>query len=145
VRRSSLAAGLCLLALLPAVPAHAGRHSIQSTVLTRNGEPVGRARITLSPGNVELVTDREGRFLIDYLRDEQGERIKLDKKTDYALEVFKVGYHPQTTSFYFKRGELVLPEIVLVEKTIQVDDVPVNIDPDTEVPTHAAGAAYEGQ
>jgi len=138
---------LLVLAALAAAPsaAWAGNHALTSTVTTRNGEPVGRARITLSPGNVELVTDREGRFLIDYLRDDEGERIKLAKKTDYALDVFKVGYHPYQTTFYFKRGELVLPDIVLVEKTIQVDDVPENIDPDSEVPTHAAGATYEGQ
>jgi len=139
-------APLLLLASLgaPGV-AQAGRHSVQSQVLTRNGDPVAKAIVKLTPGNVELVTDREGRFLVDYLRDEEGERIKFAKKTDYEVEVFKVGYHPFTTSFYFKRGELVLDDIVLVEKTIQVDDVPENIDPATDETTHAAGATYEGQ
>ena len=139
----------CLLLLVPlalAAPAHAGKHSVQSQVLTRNGQPVAKAIIKLDPGNVELVTDREGRFLIDYLRDEVGERVKFAKKTDYAIEVFKVGYHPFTTTFYFKRGELVLDDVVLVEKTIRVDDVPENIDPGTTTETtHAAGATYEGQ
>jgi len=137
---------LALGALLSvAVPAYAGGHSVSSQVLTRNGQPVAKAIVKLTPGNVELVTDREGRFLIDYLRDDAGERIKFGKKTDYAIEVFKVGFHPLTTPFYFKRGQLVLDDIVLVEKTIQVDDVPENLDAGTEETTHAAGATYEGQ
>lgn len=136
---------LLLLTAATAAPAHAGRHSIAASVVTRNGTPVGRAIIKLSPGNVELVTDREGRFLIDYLRDDEGERVRLGKKTDYALDVFKVGFHAQQATFYYKKGEVVLPDIVLVEETIEVEDAPENIDPASEATTHAAGANYEGQ
>ena len=44
-------------------------HFITGQVIDRNGQPVNRAVISLAPGNVKLVTDREGMFLIDYLRD----------------------------------------------------------------------------
>ena len=45
------------------------------------GEPLPRAVVSLVPGNVELVTDRDGRFVIDYLRDQSGERVKLGPVT----------------------------------------------------------------
>jgi hypothetical protein len=142
---------LCLLAV--AQPALAGTHSISSQVTDRNGTGLGRTRITLSPSSadakpngVDLVTDREGRFLVDYLRDPEGERTKLGKKTEYVLEVFKPGFHPASSTFFYKKGELTLDAIVLVEETIEVEDVPENLDPATDPDgTHAAGANYEGQ
>ncbi len=138
---------LILLATLSvAVPAHAARHYITGVVKDRNGAPLDRAVITLAPGNVQLVTDREGRFLIDYLRDDEGERTRLSKRTDYALEVFKPGYHIQSERFYYKAGPLELQALTLVEETIKVRDEGENLDPDLYVePTTNVGATYEGQ
>ena len=59
--------------LLSPASAEAGRNQIGGQILDRNGEPVNRAIVSLVPGNVQLMTDREGNFLIDYLRDEDGE------------------------------------------------------------------------
>ena len=49
---------------------------VQAQSLQRNGvTPLlvvlsdGRANVTLTPGNVEIITDDDGRFMIDYLRD----------------------------------------------------------------------------
>lgn len=133
-----------MLSLAP--PAFAGRHSIAGQVLDRNGQPVERAIITLSPGNVQLVTDAEGRFLIDYVRDDAGERAKLLKKTDYTVEVFKPGYHIEKISFFYKRGPVAVDPIELTEETIKVDDDGANIDPGLFTDrTHGSGATYEGQ
>lgn len=137
---------LALLALGLAQPALAGKHQLIGQVQDRNGEPVNRAIISLVPGNVQMMTTREGEFLIDYLRDEDGERVRLKKRTDYVLEIFKPGYHGQTMAIAYKKGTLELPQVTLVEETIEVDETEGNLDPDLYAdPTHSAGAAYEGQ
>jgi hypothetical protein len=137
---------LALLALWVAPPAEAGRHYIEGQVVDRNGEPVTRAIITLAPGNVQLITDTEGRFLIDYLRDETGERTRLSKKSDYDLEVFKPGFHLEKRSFFYRSGPVNVDMITLKEDTITVEDDGQNVDPGLfSDRTHAAGATYEGQ
>ncbi len=129
-----------------ATPAFAGGHHIAGQVVDRNGDPVSRAVVSLAPGNVQLVTDREGYFLIDYLRDDGGERTKLDKKLDYALEVFKPGFHTFATEFYFKKGQHQVEMVTMVEETIALQELPENLDPALyRLRTHAAGANYEGQ
>ncbi len=122
------------------------KHSISGQVLDRNGEPVERANVALAPGGVEIVTDDSGHFLIDYLRDDEGTRVKLSRRTEYQAEIFKVGFHAETTSFFFKRGELVLEPVTLTEDTIRVDTSSVDIDPD-KYPDRAqdAGGSYEGE
>ena len=106
-----------------ATAAFAGNNSIDGLVVDRNGAPIPRARIELSPGNVELITDREGRFTISYLRDETNERIKLNKKTEYTLEVFKPGYHLSIMNVPYKRGVLELDAVALVPETLKVADM----------------------
>jgi len=136
---------LCVASLFLAHAATA-KNLIAGQIIDRNGEPVHRAIISLNPGNVLLVTDRDGHFSIDYLRDEDGERSKLQKKTDYMLEVFKPGYHIQAVSLYFLRGEVTMEAITLVEDTIEIQDHGENLDPDLyKDSTHSAGANYEGQ
>ena len=124
----------------------AGKRAILGSVVDRNGEPMDRVIISLDPGGVELITDSEGHFLIDYLRDEAGERVKLDKKTDYTLEAFRTGYHVEKLDFYFKRGELILEPVTMKEDTIQLRASQDDIDP-ARFPdrTHSAGTAYEGE
>ena len=137
---------IALIVIVTALPAQAGRHSIQGQVLDRNGVAVNQAIITLKPGNVQLVSDAEGRFLIDYLRDENGERTKLDKRTNYVVEIFKPGFHIKTRDFYFKRGAVLLEHLTLLEETLRVKDDERNLDPEIfHDPTHSSGANYEGQ
>lgn len=136
---------LLFAALLVATPAFAANF-ISGVIQDRNGAPLDRAIITLSPGNVQLVTDREGRFLIDYLRDDAGERTKLAKKTDYQLEVFKPGYHVTTHNFFYKSGALELESFTMTEETIQIRDEGENLDPELySDPSTNVGATYEGQ
>lgn len=137
---------LALLLLVLAVPAHAGPNQIIGTVHDRNGEPVNRAIVSLIPGNVQMMTTREGEFLVDYLRDDEGQRIKLRKRTDYVLEVFKPGFHAQSIAIEYRKGTLELPLITLVEETIEVEPTDEALDPELYTDsTHSAGAAYEGQ
>lgn len=141
MRPASLAAILAV-----ALSACSTHHVIHGTVVNRNGEPLERVIVSLEPGNVELVTDEQGSFAIDYLRDEDGERVKLKKKTDYTITAFKPGYHDASSSFYFKRGELDLENITMVEDTIRVEAGDENIDPDLYPDrTQNHGAAYEGE
>lgn len=122
------------------------RNAISGEVRDRNGAPLDRVVITLKPGNVQLVTDREGRFLVDYLRDDEGERAKLAKKTDYAIEIFKPGFHVEKRTFFYKSGELVLDPFTMVEETIAVRDDGQNLDPEIySTGTTNTGATYEGQ
>ena len=128
------------------LPACAGKRIIAGTVLDRNGEPVQRAVVSLDPGNVELITDESGAFTIDYQRDDAGERTKLGKRATYEVTVFKPGYHSANATFYYKRGELVLEPMNMVEDTIRVEANTDNIDPNL-YPDRAQnnGAAYEGE
>jgi hypothetical protein len=120
--------------------------AIQGHVADRNGAGMSRAVISLAPGNAELVTDRDGNFLIDYLRSDRGERVRLDKRTEYVLEVFKPGYHTFSTPVPFRKGVLVLEPITMVELTIDLADLPENLDPALyKTPTQSSGANYEGQ
>jgi len=135
-----------VLAIGLAAPAWAGKHQISGLVIDRNGNPVEQAIVSLTPGNVQIVTDREGRFLLDYLRDEAGNRLKLAKKTDYQFEIFKAGFHLQSAATYYKRGPLVLEPITLVEDSIKVADDGLDLDPTIYAnPTQSSGANYEGQ
>ncbi len=137
---------LCLLSLLSLSTGCSVHHAITGQVIDRNGEPVDRVIVSLSPGNVELVTDSEGRFTIDYLRDESGERTRLEHRQDYEMEVFRPGYHVNGSSFYYKRGELLLAPITMVEDTIEIQQSDADIDPE-QYPdrTHSSGTNYEGE
>lgn len=126
--------------------AWAGRHAILGQVTDRNGAPLPGAIVSLAPGAVELVTDREGRFAIDYLRDADGARTRLAKRTDYTLEVFRPGYHVVRRSFSYKRGGLLVEGLTLTEEALTFEDPGDNLDPAIYAdPTHSGGANYEGQ
>ena len=133
--------GWVALVLAVASPARAA-NLIQGTVVDRNGAPLSKALVELSPGNVELVTDRSGAWQIDYLRDADGERIKLGKKTTYELKILKAGYHAHTVSVPYRRGPFVVEPVVMVPITIEVDDIPANLD--ERAPTTATDLSYEG-
>ena len=133
---------LCALMLVGC----ANNRHISGQVIDRNGEPMDRVVVSLQPGNVELVTDSEGRFTIDYLRDDEGERTKLDKRQDYAIELFRPGYHISESSVYYKKGELILDPLTLTEDTIEIRQSSANIDPAQHPDrTHSAGTNYEGE
>lgn len=137
---------LALALLLAAGPAWAAKNSISGQVVDRNGKPVTRAIITLAPGNVQMITDDQGKFTIDYLRSESGERVKLTKKVDYDLEVFKPGFHVEKRNFFYKSGPVSVDTITLAEETVQIAPDTENIDPGLfNDKTHGSGATYEGQ
>jgi hypothetical protein len=124
----------------------ATHHAILGQVVDRNGKPVDRANVALAPGNVEIITDDDGHFVIDYARDAEGTRTKLAKRTEYTIEYFKVGYHPEKATFYFKKGELTLEPVTLVADSVRVEVQAVDIDP-AKFPDRqtAAGGSYEGE
>ncbi|MBN1336944.1 MAG: carboxypeptidase regulatory-like domain-containing protein [Deltaproteobacteria bacterium] len=135
---------LCLALLLPA--ACAPHHVISGSILDRNGQPVERVIVGLQPGGVELVTDAQGGFSIDYLRDANGNRTRLRRRTDYTLSAVKTGFHDATKIFHFTRGELQLDPLTLTEDTIRVEAGVENLDP-AIYPDRAQndGATYEGE
>ncbi|MFZ5475508.1 MAG: carboxypeptidase-like regulatory domain-containing protein [Myxococcota bacterium] len=144
--RSLRHAALAALLLAP-FPALAGsKHAITGTVIDRNGEPLERVNVALAPGNVEIITDETGKFLVDYLRDEEGNRVKLAKRTEYTVSFFKVGFHEEKQTFFYKRGAFVLEPITLKEDTIRVDPSTDNIDP-AQFPDRqqSSGGSYEGE
>ncbi len=133
------------LLLLAPITASAARHMITGRVIDRNGEPVSRAIVSLDPGNVELVTDRDGRFIIDYLRANDGTRVKLARKTDYSVEIFKPGFHTTSEAFYFKKGAHTLSTFTLREETLSIRDDDAALDPELyDQSTQSSGATYEG-
>jgi hypothetical protein len=137
---------LVLTTLLLSAPALAGRHFIEGQVVDRNGDPVDRAVVSLSPGFVELVTDRDGRFLIDYLRNEDGSRTKMGKRTLYTLEIYKPGFHLQTLQIDYRKGPLVMDASVLVEETIELREDDTPLDPGLYSDrADSTGVSYEGQ
>ncbi len=123
-----------------------GTRSIAGIVVDADGQPLNRAIISLQPGDVELITDREGQFIIDYLRDSNSDRTKLANRTNYTLEVFKPGFDLQSQAFYYKRGTHLLGTIALTPDVLRVQDDGQNLVPHLgEDRTTTGGAAYEGQ
>jgi hypothetical protein len=135
-----------LLILMVCPAAHGGQHAIEGDVVDRNGEPVHRAIVTLLPGNVQMVTDRDGHFIINYLRNDEGKRIRLAKRTDYVVEVFKPGFHAANKAVAYRRGLYVVEGFTLIDEAIRVEDLDDNLDPSLYTdPSHSSGATYEGQ
>lgn len=145
---SSPAARVARLTLFSAIllGGCATHHAISGRVLDRNGHPLPRVIVSLEPGGVELVTDSEGAFLIDYLRNEQGERVKLARRTDYRLDVLKPGFHAESTKIHYRRGDLSLEPITMVEDTLEIGPTEEDIDPAKyRDNTHSDGSNYEGE
>ncbi|MEO0602493.1 MAG: carboxypeptidase-like regulatory domain-containing protein [Myxococcota bacterium] len=140
--------------LLLAASAFAGKHAIVGTVVDRNGDPVPRAVVSVTVTakkqasyNVSLMTDRRGTYRVDYLRPDGAERrIKLQKRAEYEIEVFKPGFHLHDAGVYFRKGEMTVAPITLVEETIAVQDLPENLDPgaNSDAAT-STGATFEWQ
>ncbi|HJN73146.1 MAG TPA: carboxypeptidase-like regulatory domain-containing protein [Myxococcota bacterium] len=138
-----LFAAIAFLLGLAACQTH---HAIMGHVIDRNGDPLDRVIITVDPGNVQLITDQSGYYEVDYLRDETGERVKMQKRTVYNVEAFKPGYHPVETTMEYKRGELLLEPLTLKEDTIRLVGTDQDIDPDEHPDrTHSSGGSYEGE
>jgi hypothetical protein len=122
----------------------AASSAIGGKVTDQNGKPVERVQIRLSPGNVELVTSRDGRFEVSYLRDETGERVKLTKRQEYRIEVFKLGYNLQTVPVSYRRGVLEVEVVTLVPETLRTHDLHDDLDAEGRV-SQAQGDSREGQ
>lgn len=136
---STLLLALCAAACAP-------KQAILGSVNDRNGTPVPRAIVALNPGNVELITNAEGGFTIDYQRDDEGRRKPLDTRTSYTVEVLKPGYHTSTSQFYFRRGTLTLDPITLTEDTIEVSPSEGDLDPSHHPDrSQSEGSTYEGE
>ena len=124
----------------------AHRRAISGEIINRNGEPVDRVIISLTPGDVEIITDSTGAFRIDYLRDAHGNRVPLDARTEYHLEAFRPGFHVAEAGLYFRRGQVVMDPITLVEDTIRIQPSELSLDPaDYPERTHSTGTSYEGE
>ncbi len=123
----------------------ATRHAIVGKVVDRNGEPMGRVIVAVEPGGVELLTDNEGAFAVDYLRDDEGKRTKLKRRTQYTVETFRTGFQTVRTEVDYRRGELQLAAIVMPEETIRVAPGNHMIDPSTAERPTSTGATYEGE
>ena len=124
----------------------ASKRMITGQVVDRNGEPMDRVIVSVQPGNIELVTDSDGRFTIDYLRDDDGERTKLSARQEYALEAFRAGYHVHDLTFYYARGAHDLEPVTLTEDTIRLAPSEADIDP-ARFPeqSQSTGSTYEGE
>jgi hypothetical protein len=119
---------------------------ITGRVVDRNGAPVAGAIVAIDPGGVEVVTDGQGAWSIDYLRDAAGERVRLAARTTYAIEVFRVGYHIVSSQFAYRSGEVAVETVTLVEDSIRVAPPEDDLDPARyERRPQASGAAYEGE
>lgn len=136
--------------------ARADGNVIVGQVVDRNGAPIARARVKLWSGMesesdtlqpyTELVTDRDGRFRIDYLRAQTGERIKLAKKTEYTLEIWKLGFHLFTVPLDYRRGEFVMDPVTMLEDSLDPRAYSEQLDPALySRSTQSSGATYEGQ
>lgn len=124
----------------------AHRRAISGQVIDRNGQPMDRVLVRLDPGNVEVITDSEGFYRIDYLRDDRGNRIPIDRKLEYRIEAFRLGFHIHESNLFYKRGQLILDPLTLTEDTIRIQPNQLSIDPAAYPDrTQSTGATYEGE
>lgn len=141
--KSMLRAALALALLTH--PAWA-KPAIHGTVQDRNGQPMPRVNVRVIPGNIEIVTDDAGQFTIDYLRDAEGKRQRLSKRTLYTFEVYKLGFQLAKMDLNYKQGEVSIEPVTLTADTITVRASATNMDPATAPDTDpAGGGSYEGE
>jgi hypothetical protein len=120
--------------------------AIHGTVQDRNGQPMARVNVRVIPGNIEIVTDDEGQFTIDYLRDAEGKRQRLAKRTLYTFEVYKLGFQLAKMDLDYKQGEVSIEPVTLTADTITVRASTTNLDPASAPDTDSAGGgSYEGE
>lgn len=119
--------------------------AINGQVTDRNGQPMERVNVRVVPGNVEIVTDDAGRFTIDYLRDAEGNRIRLAKKTLYTFEVYKLGYQLARVELDYKSGEVDVDAVTLNPDTITVRTSVTDVDPANGTDANTGGGSYEGE
>jgi hypothetical protein len=132
--------------MLLLVVACASHRAITGSVLDRNGDPIERAIVSVHPGGVEIVTDQNGRYVIDYLRTTDGSRTELQKKTDYQLEAFLPGYHITRASLSYRRGKVEADPITLVPDTVRMSESDADLDPSLYPDrSQSAGSTYEGE
>lgn len=136
---------LLLVAGAFAAPAFA-KGAIHGSVTDRNGAPMSRVNVRIIPGNVEIVTDEQGLFTIDYLRDADGNRTRLTTKTTYTFEVYKLGFQLAKADIEYKRGDIDLEPVTLLPDTISVRASATDMDPANGTETDAqGGGSYEGE
>jgi hypothetical protein len=125
----------------------AARRNISGTVIDRNGEPMDRVIVALEPGNVEILTDNEGRFEIDYVRKDDGSRTGLKSRSDYTLTFFRTGFQDTREALHYTRGAHDCGTIQMLEDTIEVSEPAAPLDPKKlhAAPTASGGATYEGE
>ncbi|MFT6145418.1 MAG: hypothetical protein ACJAZO_000306 [Myxococcota bacterium] len=129
-----------------ALAACGGKRIITGVVTDASGQPLDRAIVRLEPGNIEMVTDREGQFTIEYLRTEDASRTGIGKRQTYILDVFKPGFSIEQREFYYKAGALSVGAIPLTVEVLRVQDDGENLVPSLQAePTNTGGATYEGQ
>ena len=132
--------------MLLLVIACASHRAITGSVLDRNGDPIERAIVSVHPGGVEIVTDQNGRYVIDYLRTADGNRTDLRKKTEYQLEAFLPGYHITRASLSYRRGKVEADPITLVPDTVRMSESDADLDPSLYPDrSQSAGSTYEGE
>jgi hypothetical protein len=132
--------------VLSALLACGGHRAITGRVLDRNGDPIERAIVSVHPGGVEIVTDENGRYVIDYLRTQAGERTEIRKKTDYELEAFLPGYHITRAPLSYRRGKVEAEPITLVPDTVRMSETDEDLDPSLYPDrSQSAGSTYEGE
>lgn len=132
--------------MLLLVIACASHRAITGSVLDRNGDPIERAIVSVHPGGVEIVTDENGRYVIDYLRTTDGDRTDLRKKTEYQLEAFLPGYHITRASLSYRRGKVEADPITLVPDTVRMSESDADLDPSLYPDrSQSAGSTYEGE
>ncbi len=136
---------IAMLSVGVAAPALA-KAAIHGEVKDRNGEPMARVNVRVIPGNVEIVTDDEGKFTIDYLRDEEGNRVRLTRRTTYTFEVYKLGFQLAKADLDYKSGDVTIESVTLTPDTITVRASPTDLDPAIGTQTDAqGGGSYEGE
>lgn len=120
--------------------------AIHGEVNDRNGQPMARVNVRVLPGNVEIVTDDQGKFTIDYLRDEEGNRVRLANRTTYTFEVYKLGFQLARMDLEYTHGEVELEAVTLSPDTITVRASSTDLDPANLPETDAqGGGSYEGE
>ena len=133
VRRAAMIA-ICGSLMLPAV-ASAKKGAILGQVTDRNGDAMVGATVELVDRFATVLTDSEGRFRIDYMRQADGKQVKLAKTTTYVLLVTLPGFHDVTGQIEYKRGEFEVQPVTMIPETVEVQDIRVPLWTDISSPS----------
>ncbi len=123
-----------------------GEGNIRGIVVDNSGNPVRGIKISSQPPTSKTISDGNGKFVIEFARDEMGNKIPIAQGS-YLLRFQAVGFEPKSRVIQFKGIDFNLGQVVIQRKSLEIsDDVDItNLEKEKGEMEGGVGRIREGQ